>query len=122
ILWDQKSYSEPYHICHGLQSSFPISVLFGPNRSYPVEKIPKFFLRGLEEGGYRTIFKDLMNRTCQQRRDRQHGEVVPALGGLRQGVGGDNFLSTALGQTLACWVGEYAVGTCDNDGTCASFA
>ena len=62
-----------------------------------------------------------MNRTCQQRRDRQHGEVVPALGGLRQGVGGDNFLSTALRQTLACGVREDAVGTRDNDGTCASF-
>ena len=91
------------------------------SRCYPCRKISQIFLRGLEEGGYRTIFKDLMNRTCQQRRDRQHGEVVPALGGLRQGVGGDNFLSTALRQTLACGVREDAVGTRDNDGTCASF-
>src|SRR5699024_3952863 len=91
------------------------------SRCYPCRKISKFFLRGLEEGGYRTIFEDLMNRTCQQRCNRQYCEVVPALGGLRQGVGGDNFVSTALRQTLACGVREDAVGIRDNDGTCASF-
>src|SRR5699024_1080077 len=42
----------------------------------------------LEEGGDRTVLEDLVDGAGQQRCDRQDGQVGPALGGLREGVGG----------------------------------
>ena len=62
-----------------------------------------------------------MDGPSQQWGDGQDLEVGPAFGGLRQGIGGDDFLGAALGQALAGGVREYAVGAGDDDLLCTCF-
>lgn len=78
-------------------------------------------LCAIEKGSHGTVFEDLVDGPSQQWGDGQDLEVGPAFGGLRKGIGGDDFLGTALGQALAGRVREDAVGTGDDDLLCACF-
>ena len=87
----------------------------GGEQKYYSPPLVMLRLGAIEEGGHGTILKDFVDGLCQKRCNGQHREVGPALGGLREGIGGDNFLRAALGEALAGWVGENAVGAGDDD-------